>query len=90
MNPEVQNVAPAPVSPARKVSYLRLVIGRGERIRTSGPCLPKTLALAAHGGFPWVSLPKTAHIVAYVLAQFRMEVHCRTLEHCLSEARYAE
>ncbi len=47
MNPKVQNVAPAPVCFGAKC----LINGRGERIRTSGPCLPKAWPLRAHGGF---------------------------------------
>lgn len=58
--------------------------GRGERIRTSGPCLPKAYLLAALGHFPSFSLAMLAHIRASVLARFTAEVCGVAYNPCLS------
>ena len=49
--------------------------GRGERIRTSGPCLPKTMRLPSHGGFPWHSRAAKCRFVRFVPVCFRAKVH---------------
>jgi len=43
-----------------------LINGREERIRTSGPCLPKTLPRSAYGGFPWFPPCVASCLNAYV------------------------
>lgn len=80
MRREVQNVARHPVFIDAKC----LKSGRGERIRTSGPCLPKTATLAAHGSLPLFRMAKVAHMLTHVLLSFRPKVHHCTLEHCLT------
>ena len=84
MNPEVQNVAPAPVSLAGKISYLRLISGRGERIRTSGPCLPKTFTLPTHSASPWVSPTRACHMVAWFPVSFTVQGSSRAFDPCLT------
>lgn len=49
--------------------------GRGERIRTSGPCLQKTLRLYGSRGFPVSQRFGAAHMGAHVPMVFAPEVH---------------
>ena len=80
MNLKVQNVATTPVLHAIENGGK---CGRGERIRTSGPCLPKAVILAAHGSFPLDMAENTPHIGRSVPVRFTAEVQGATLEHCL-------
>ena len=89
MNPEVQNVAPAPVLNYGPIPQFIRIIGRGERIRTSGPCLPKAVPLAAHGSFPWFPFGGQAHNSLSVHGRHTPKVQRRTLEHCLCEREAA-
>ncbi len=49
--------------------------GRGERIRTSGPCLPKTLRLYGSRGFPVSNRFCAAQMGTRVPMVFAHEVH---------------
>jgi len=51
------------------------ISGRGERIRTSGPCLPKTLRLSESGGFPVSQRFAAAQMGIHVPMVFVPEVH---------------
>ena len=48
--------------------------GREERIRTSGPCLPKTSDLAASGAFPLSALSAATGLLAFDRGSFTLKV----------------
>lgn len=83
MNLEVQIVATTPVFHVIKTAENRGFVGRGKRIRTSGPCLPKAGILASHVGFPLKMVGNAPHIKASVHDRITAEVQGSTLEHCL-------
>ena len=58
-------------------------VGRGKRIRTSGPCLPKALTLALSHDFPASRVSKPAHVMGYVLVRFTVGGSSLTLDPCL-------
>ena len=58
--------------------------GRGERIRTSGPCLPKALPLAASVVFQRLSLRGQWRLMADVPARFTVRTSNRTSGPCAS------
>lgn len=80
MNPKVQIVATTPVLYAIRNGGK---CGRGERIRTSGPCLPKAVTLAAHGDFPSHRRRKPAHLLWSSAVPNRAEVQGTTFDPCL-------
>ena len=49
-------------------------VGRGERIRTSGPCLPNALPLVARRAFPLFLTDNSRHSVPFVPVAFTVEV----------------
>jgi len=49
--------------------------GRGERIRTSGPCLPNAILLRLHGTFPSFMNANAPHMAVSVLRPFTPKVH---------------
>ncbi len=49
--------------------------GRGNKIRTCDPCLPKTLILPLYGDFPWRLRAGQCRFVAPVRASFWQKVH---------------
>ena len=56
--------------------------GRGERIRTSGPCLPNALPLHSRECFPWLALTGQRRLIAFVPARFTVGGSIRTLSPC--------
>jgi hypothetical protein len=56
--------------------------GRGERIRTSGPCLPKTRLLSSHVDLWALSLGPTCRMLAHVPVRFTVEGSQRTFGPC--------
>lgn len=75
MSAEVQYVATTPVLSGTRTADFRGIVGRGERIRTSGPCLPKALPLGLRRGLQMYAEAGVARFLAFVPSQFRPKVH---------------